>query len=69
MKVIIKLEKLSTARIVKGLTINKAAKAAGVSVATFVAVESGKTIPRPETLVKMCKAVGCDPREVFEVRA
>lgn len=69
MKVVINLEKLCKARVSKGLTINEAARKANVCLATWAAMERGKTIPRPGTLLKICNAIGVDPGEVIEVDA
>lgn len=69
MKVVINLEKLCKARIARGLTINEAAREANVCLATWAAMERGKTIPRPGTLLKICRVVGVDPKEVIEFGA
>ena len=66
-KVIINLEKLCRARIASGLTINEAAREAGVCLATWAAMERGKTIPRPGTLLKICGAIGVKPEEVIKI--
>ena len=68
MKLAINREKLCKARVLCGLTINEAARKAGVSVATMSAVESGKTVPRPKTLIAICEAIECRPEEVLDVR-
>ncbi len=68
MKIAINKEKLCKVRVLCGLTINEAARKAGVCIATWAAVEAGKTVPRPATLIKMCNAVGTNAEDIIEMQ-
>lgn len=61
------LEALCKARITRGLTISEAAKDAGICLATWAAMERGTTVPRPGTLLKICRVLDIDPKEVIEI--
>lgn len=45
------------------------ARTAGVRQATIAEIESGKRVPRRETIRKVSAALGVDPREIAEFAA
>ena len=69
MKVVINLEALCKARVARGLTIGEAARDAGICLATWAAMERPTTAPRPGTLLKICRVLDIDPKEIIEVDA
>ncbi len=57
-------KRLRTVRNRKNLTIKSLAELVQVVPATIQDIESGKTIPRPKTLLKICNALDVSP-DVF----
>ena len=53
-------------RRLKGFTQQRLADAAGVSKVTVYEIETGRTVPQPETIRALAAALGVDPAEVEE---
>ena len=59
-------EKFKVARQIKSLSQQEMASVIGVSPQTISNIETGKTIPNIETLLKICNEYGFHPRFFFD---
>lgn len=59
---------LKTARTLKGFTQEKLANLSGIDQTTISAIECGKNKkPSWETVLRIAKALGVDPEEIFPI--
>lgn len=69
MKVNVNRVKLVEKRYASGYGIKELAAKANVSQMTIFDMESGKRIPTPASLKRICEALGINPTDVIEVVA
>lgn len=57
--------KLRRRRFAAGLTLTALAERSGMNLSTLSGYENGKHSPSPRSLVRMAKALGCEPADLM----
>ncbi len=62
---LVKLTRLRVRREAAGLTQDQLAELVGISRQSLGKLERGDTEPRPSTIVRLARALGCEPKDLM----
>lgn len=61
-------DRLRAMRLDRGLTHEQLAQAAGLTLNTVQTLQSGRRVPGAETIVALCRALGCSADELLGLK-